>query len=269
MTGKITMTAKSMAEQLVELNVMDQLNADPYVKENEDQKSGLRKKFRENLVKSVGEACEITGIRFALVASHIKPFKDCVSQMECVSPANGLMLSRNIDYLFDGGWITFEEDGRLIWSDEFGWREPNECLQKAMPEDWLTGKNKIKTTGWSGRRAGYLSYHRHHVFRSKYCQYEGRSVSEADYSNKTFRQQTKKFDPRTETIAERRSRLEADVKKYGKDSGCGLSHQIGRLAYHELMNMNEVLSRVRKARRKRGIAWVDETNETWGGLLFK
>ena len=262
------MTAKSMAEQLVELNVMDQLNVDPYVKENEDQKSGLRKKFRENLVQSVGEACEITGISFALVASHIKPFKDCVSEMECVSPANGLMLSRNIDYLFDGGWITFEEDGRLTWSNEFGWREPNECLQKTIPEDWLTGKKKIKTTGWSGRRERYLSYHRHHVFKAEYCSIHRRYMTNAERTER-HAEFCAKHDRKTETIAERRSRLEADIKKYGKDSGCGLNQQIGRLAYHELMNMNKILSRVRASRRSRGIAWIDETNETWGGVVYR
>ena len=52
-----------------------------------------------------------------LIASHIKPWRDCDHQ-ERLDGANGLLLSPHVDKLFDRHWISFERDGQLIWQHE-------------------------------------------------------------------------------------------------------------------------------------------------------
>lgn len=52
-----------------------------------------------------------------LVASHIKPFKKS-SDEEAYDPDNGLLLSQNMDGLFDKGYISFNNDGSIILSNK-------------------------------------------------------------------------------------------------------------------------------------------------------
>jgi putative restriction endonuclease len=73
-------------------------------------------KFRENVQKHE-KSCRITGIRDTrfLIASHIKPWRSA-SNVERLDGENGLMLSPNVDFLFDRGFISFADDGRLLIS---------------------------------------------------------------------------------------------------------------------------------------------------------
>lgn len=63
--------------------------------------------------------CRVTGLarQEFLIASHIKPWRDCDHQ-ERLDGANGLLLSPHIDKLFDRHWISFDSDGQLIWQHE-------------------------------------------------------------------------------------------------------------------------------------------------------
>ena len=60
-------------------------------------------------------ACRVTGLQRQqfLVASHIKPWRDC-DNSERLSGANGLLLSPHVDKLFDRHWISFDARGELI-----------------------------------------------------------------------------------------------------------------------------------------------------------
>lgn len=68
----------------------------------------------------VEEKCRITGVRDTrfLTASHIKPWRDCKTQNECLDGNNGLWMAPHLDRLFDHGWISFDEDGDLLHTDE-------------------------------------------------------------------------------------------------------------------------------------------------------
>lgn len=71
--------------------------------------------FRDSLLQKYNNSCLISGINFkhVLVASHIKPW--IVSNNdERLSSENGLLLSATYDKLFDGGYISFNSDGK-IW----------------------------------------------------------------------------------------------------------------------------------------------------------
>ncbi|QPN68663.1 HNH endonuclease [Synechococcus sp. CBW1006] len=70
-------------------------------------------------VSELEPACRVTGLarQEFLVASHIKPWRDC-GNSERLSGANGLLLSPHVDKLFDRHWISFDSGGELIWQHE-------------------------------------------------------------------------------------------------------------------------------------------------------
>jgi hypothetical protein len=77
--------------------------------------------FRDNLLKLWNGACAITGctVKHILRASHIKPWKDS-SNEERLDPYNGLLLTANLDALFDKHLISFDDDGRMLVAKQIG-----------------------------------------------------------------------------------------------------------------------------------------------------
>jgi hypothetical protein len=73
--------------------------------------------FRRNVLE-VEPVCRITGIKTPtlLRASHIKPWRACESATERLTGFNGPMLAPHADFLFDRGLISFEDDGRVLFS---------------------------------------------------------------------------------------------------------------------------------------------------------
>lgn len=73
--------------------------------------SSVQKMFRNNLIAEYGCRCMICGLENIelLVASHIKPAKDC-DVYEKINNNNGLLLCANHDKLFDRYLITFQFD---------------------------------------------------------------------------------------------------------------------------------------------------------------
>ena len=124
----------------------------------------VRKKqslFRRRLL-GVEKQCRLTGVqdlRF-LRASHIKPWSACATGDERTDGHNGLLLTPHADALFDRGWITFEDKGRLVTSAE-------------LPVDVV---KRIGLNLRSGRTCGdftpqqhaYLEFHRNAVFEKAY-----------------------------------------------------------------------------------------------------
>lgn len=87
-----------------------------------------------------------------LIASHIKPYRDC-EESEQFDRDNGLLLSKNMDSLFDGGYITFDEEGNVI---------PSSKLDKEVAEYVKTFK--LDPIIYNFRRQLYMQYHRDNVF---------------------------------------------------------------------------------------------------------
>jgi hypothetical protein len=72
--------------------------------------------YRANL-EQFEKRCRVTGITDGryLRASHIKPW--CKSDdKEKLDGCNGLLLAPHVDLLFDRGWISFSDDGKLLVS---------------------------------------------------------------------------------------------------------------------------------------------------------
>lgn len=114
--------------------------------------------FRERLI-GVERGCRLTGIedlRF-LRASHIKPW--AISEdNERVDGQNGLLLAPNADLLFDRGWISFENCGKLM------------IASKLPPEvETALGLNLRRGRGYGAfehRQRSYLAFHRERVFET-------------------------------------------------------------------------------------------------------
>lgn len=74
-------------------------------------------RFRENLKKFWSGKCAVTGLSMTqiLKASHIKPWRDS-DNYERLDGFNGLLLTPNLDSLFDRFLISFDHGGRIMIS---------------------------------------------------------------------------------------------------------------------------------------------------------
>lgn len=75
-----------------------------------------QQRFRENLLQ-YWEGCSVTGCSFqeALLASHIVPWSKA-SNKERLDTYNGLLLTPNLDRLFDSYLISFNQSGEILIS---------------------------------------------------------------------------------------------------------------------------------------------------------
>lgn len=108
-------------------------------------------------VRQIEPRCRLTGVDRIehLRASHCKPWRDS-DDTERLDGENGLLLTPTIDHLFDRGFISFEDSGRLLVSPVA--HQPS--LEKlGVP----VGEKKNVGTFSEGQRQ-YLEFHRERVF---------------------------------------------------------------------------------------------------------
>ena len=158
----------SLASELARLKVDEKLDYTPYVYtlEDDDSVEMIRREFKQNLI-GHQTRCEVTGIRYGCIASHIKPLRKCRTREESIDPANGLYLCKTVDELFDKGYVTFEDDGTLIVSENFDINYPGD-IDLRFSKAWLSGERRLvmpDDDAMYKRRLVYLKYHRYHVFK--------------------------------------------------------------------------------------------------------
>jgi len=90
-----------------------------------------------------------------LIASHIKPWRDCTTNKESISKYNGLLLTPNLDALFDAGYITFDNEGSIVISPQL-----SEADKKILG---ITNEMKLKKIAEGHRK--FLEYHRTNIYR--------------------------------------------------------------------------------------------------------
>lgn len=110
--------------------------------------------FRLGLVK-LWQSCSVTSANLleVLIASHIKPWKNSDNR-EKLDPYNGLLLTPNLDSLFDKGFISFQNNGIIIISKRL---TSKTC-------EFLNINPKIKLRETFEKNFPYLEYHREKVF---------------------------------------------------------------------------------------------------------
>nr|WP_249120162.1 HNH endonuclease [Plastoroseomonas hellenica] len=149
----VTPEISERLDQLAEAEVL----ADPAIPQTEKERlvksrigQGI---FRDSLIAKwtccCMSGCDITTI---LRASHIKPWRDSDNQ-ERLDVFNGLLLSPNMDALFDMGLVSFKDDGTLLISSRIA-REELTALG-CKPDLRLKFEN---------RHAKYLRFHRSTIF---------------------------------------------------------------------------------------------------------
>lgn len=118
-------------------------------------------KYRREVIDHMPQ-CPFTKITETqlLIASHIKPYSVCMKELredEALDYLNGLSFTPTYDKLFDQGFITFMNNGKLICGRQFSaytWEKLNinpnaKNIMRIYPEE----------------REKYLEYHRTHVFQ--------------------------------------------------------------------------------------------------------
>lgn len=109
--------------------------------------------YNESLALNDEILCFVESFKFpSLIASHIKPYIQCEAH-EQFDSNNGLLLSKNMDYLFDNGWISFTESGGIMCADNLDFRLKEYLSQKKLDKKYLNEK-----------RLEYLKYHREKIF---------------------------------------------------------------------------------------------------------
>lgn len=75
--------------------------------------------FRSKVIKLWRGKCAVTGCPLCdvLIASHIMPWAICKASKQCHDPHNGLLLTPNLDKLFDQFLISFKDDGAILISN--------------------------------------------------------------------------------------------------------------------------------------------------------
>jgi putative restriction endonuclease len=113
--------------------------------------------FRDALLEFWNGKCCVTGLAMPalLRASHMRPWAKCETDEQRLDVFNGLLLSPNLDALFDDGWITFRDDGGVVLSNDF-----NETAQKV-----LSVSSSLFAKGLRPEHNLYLEFHRSHVFK--------------------------------------------------------------------------------------------------------
>jgi len=138
------------------------IEEDEFGDASETERDELRKarvgqgRFRDDVVR-YWSACAVTGCGQPdlLIASHIVPWKDASNQ-ERLDPFNGLLLTPNLDRLFDRGWISFDDAGGLL-------RSPVLDEDTACAMGIIVG---LRIDRLDARHVAYLKRHRALVFRA-------------------------------------------------------------------------------------------------------
>lgn len=113
-------------------------------------------KFREKLINKYKKCCLCNvNMNELLVASHIKP-QSISDANEKLDIHNGLLMCPNHDKLFDRGYISFDDTGRILISERLD--DNNRMYMN------ITAKMKIDITE---ENIKYIKYHRKNVFIEK------------------------------------------------------------------------------------------------------
>lgn len=130
------------------------------VPSDRNETKALQSFYKDTLFHEYNHHCPICGIDMPhlLIASHIKPFRDCAHLYEAIDHNNGLLLCRNHDYLFDQGFISFQDDGSILISQAL--KDKNNNFAYALTNTYCLPIEFMTTA-----RRLFLAYHRDNIFK--------------------------------------------------------------------------------------------------------
>lgn len=106
--------------------------------------------LRQQLLSIHNNTCQISGVAQPdlLVCSHIIPWS--IDKANRLNPNNALLLAFNYDFLFDKGYISFDNDGKILISER-------------LDGDYGI-KRELKLQEISEETKKFLTYHRNNIF---------------------------------------------------------------------------------------------------------
>lgn len=109
--------------------------------------------FRDNLIR-YWKGCSVTKFKNTeiLIASHIKPWRESTNN-ERLDVFNGLLLTPNLDKLFDKGFISFNDNGNILISESLINFETLGVSQNMRIDIEIEHKK-------------YLDFHRNNIFKN-------------------------------------------------------------------------------------------------------
>ena len=112
--------------------------------------------FKER-VGQIENCCRVTKVDNPthLIASHCKPWRDSTNE-ERLNGENGLLLTPSIDHLFDRGFISFEDTGRLIISPV--------AHRPSLRRMGIDTEQAVSVGGFTSGQKAFLDFHRNAVF---------------------------------------------------------------------------------------------------------
>lgn len=110
--------------------------------------------FRKGLI-DYWHGCAISQcpLTWLLIASHIKPWRDADNQ-ERLDTYNGLLLLPNYDKLFDLGYISFNQKGKIMYSR----------LLDKFDRETIGLTNDLHLVKFEEQHLKYLKYHNENCF---------------------------------------------------------------------------------------------------------
>lgn len=143
-------------EEYLQQKLRDDTNLQETEKESLVMSRRGQGKFRQN-VSRLERRCRITLVDRPehLLASHIKPWRDSNNQ-ERLDGENGLLLTPSIDHLFDRGFISFENDGKLLISPV--------AYEPALQRMGVPTNEPINVGSFTAEQKRHLDFHRDSVF---------------------------------------------------------------------------------------------------------
>ena len=125
-----------------------------------------RNLLKDETIEKLNERqCMVEGINYpTLVASHIKRWEICDKEHneksnnkeshEGYNCENGLYISETLDGLFDKGWISFEDNGNIIFAEN---------VSESVKEKYHNAK--INPVFLNPKRKEYLKWNRENWFK--------------------------------------------------------------------------------------------------------
>ena len=155
-----SLSTSHVGQLIWEEHQLSAIQSDEYLMETEKQSIVFARRgqglFRQR-VSSVERACRVTKVSQPeyLRASHSKPWRDS-SNEERLNGENGLLLTPDVDLLFDRGFLSFEDNGKVLVS-------PVADLT-AMSKMGLTGDLLGNVGAFSEGQKQFLQFHRESIF---------------------------------------------------------------------------------------------------------
>ncbi|WP_171263486.1 HNH endonuclease [Acinetobacter silvestris] len=152
-------TNLKLSHQDINAQLENEILQDPKLTETDKQQLVLSRigqgQFRNLLIKYWNHCC-VTDLPLIniLIASHIKPWK-VADNMERLDPYNGLLLTPNLDKLFDKGHISFDKNGKIMVS---------KVISEHMNALSISKEMRICLTP---NHEKYMEYHRTQIFNGE------------------------------------------------------------------------------------------------------